>query len=171
MKLLQVIVATLGLAVGSAFAGPIIDKNPLPVEVGCPCFFPGLQVGAFASGYLPRGENEESAAGGGVNFTYFFTENIGLEYSYSVHATDSEMHINALDLIYRLPIGFTCWAPYVMGGGAVYANSFTEGAYRLGGGLEYRLDNCIAVFSDATYNWIQEEPDALQVRLGLRVPF
>ena len=81
MKLLQVTLATLALGSGLAHAGPAIDKNPLPVDAGCPCFFPGLQVGTFASAYLARGKNEESAAGAGVNFTYFFTENIGLEYS------------------------------------------------------------------------------------------
>jgi len=170
MKLLQVTIAILALGGGLVHAGPVIDKNPV-VDPGCPCFFPGLQVGAFASAYLPRGENEESAAGAGVNFTYFFTENIGLEYSYSVHATDSQKHINALDLMYRLPIGYTCWAPYVLAGGALYSNGSNEGAYRLGGGVEYRLDNCMAVFSDATYNWVQAEPDAVHMRLGVRVPF
>jgi hypothetical protein len=170
MKLLRVTLATLALCSGLAFAGPVVDKNPIPVDASCPCFFPGLQVGMFASGYLPRGA-EEDAIGGGVNFTYFFTENIGLEYSYSVHATDSEKHINALDLIYRLPIGYSCFAPYVMGGGAVFSNGSNEGATRLGGGLEYRFDNCVALFSDATYNWVKEEPDAVQVRLGMRLPF
>ena len=167
---MHVTIAILGLASGFAYAGPPLDKNPI-VDASCPCFFPGLQVGAFASGFLPRQNGGDSAAGGGVNFAYFFNDNFGLEYSYSVHATDSETHINALDLIYRMPLGYTCWAPYVMGGGALVSDGSNEAAYRLGGGLEYRFDNCVAAFSDATYNWIQQEPDAVHVRLGLRVPF
>jgi hypothetical protein len=171
MKLMHVTIAILGLAAGLASAGPaVIDKNPI-VDASCPCFFPGLQVGVFASGYLPAGDDPEDALGGGVNFAYFFNDNLGLEYSYSVHATDSEKHINALDLIYRMPLGYSCLAPYVMGGGALFSNSSNEGAYRLGGGLEYRFDNCIGVFSDATYNWIHQEADAVHVRMGLRVPF
>jgi opacity protein-like surface antigen len=173
MKRLQATVATLALGLGLAHAGPVIDKNPVPVDPSCPCFYPGLQVGAFASGYLPRDEQAEDALGGGVAFTYYFTENIGLEYSYAVHATDSEKHINALDLMYRLPVGMSCLAPYLMGGGAIFSNGENNWAWRLGAGVEYRLQNllCSAIFADGTYNWTDGETDAVQVRLGLRVPF
>lgn len=171
MKLLQRSVALFALGIGWACADPVPDKNPSPVDANCSCFFPGLQVGAFMSGYLPRGKDGESAAGGGVAFTYFFTEKIALEYSYSANATESEMHINALDLVYRVPLAGDCLAPYVMGGGALFANSVNQGAYRLGGGVEYRFENCIALFSDATYNWIQQEPDVVNLRFGLRLPF
>ncbi len=177
MKRVTATFVTLAAAISIAQAGPVIveDKNPIPVDPSCPCFFPGLQVGAFASGYLPNSDGVygdlEDALGGGVLLSYFFTERIGLEYSYAVHATDSEKHINALDVIYRLPLGNSCWAPYLLGGGAVFSNGDNEGAWRLGGGLEYRLPSCTAIFADATYNWVEDEPDATQVRLGFRLAF
>lgn len=171
MKRLQVSIAMCLLGVGGVMADSPPDKNPLIEDASCPCLFPGLHVGAFASGLLPRGKGGENAMGGGIAFTYFFTEKVALEYSYSANATDPQTHINALDLVYRLPLQSLCWSPYVMGGGAVFSNAQNEGAYRLGGGLEYRFENCVALFSDATYNWIQREPDAVNLRLGLRLPF
>jgi len=173
MKLLQATLATLALGIGLAQAGPVIDKNPIPVDPSCPCFYPGLQVGAFASGYLSQGGPVEDALGGGVAFSYYFTENIGLEYSYAVHATASEKHINALDLMYRVPVGSSCLAPYLLGGGAILSNGENNWAWRGGAGLEYRFQNllCSALFADGTYNWADGESDAIQIRLGLRVPF
>ncbi len=173
MKLLQATLATFVLGIGLAHAGPFIDKNPvISVDPSCPCFFPGFEVGAFVGGYLPT--SGEDALGGGVSLTYFFTENLGLDYSYSVYATESEKHINALDLLYRIPLGNSCWAPYFLGGGAVFSNSDNNGAFRLGGGVEWRMSYfamCPAVFTDATYNWVDGGSDAVQVRLGFRVPF
>ncbi len=169
MKKLLASIATLVTFGGLAVAGPVIDKNPI-IDPSCPCFATGLGVGGFVGGYL---SDSEDALGGGVDLTYFFTENLGLNYSYGVYATDSEKHVNALDVIYRMPWGNSCFAPYLLGGGALFSNSSNNGAYRAGVGAEYRLAgrNCGAIFGDGTYNWVNDHEDAVVVRLGYRILF
>ncbi len=153
------------------FAGPAMEKNVIiPVDPSCPCFTPGLNIGGFAAGYLPS-SGDQDGLGGGVSFAYYFTERIGVDLSYAVHGTDPEKHVTALDLVYRVPLGSSCWAPYLLTGGAVYSNGENQGGFRVGGGLEYRMGNCSALFADGTYNWVNDEPNATTVRLGLRIPF
>lgn len=168
MKKLIASVATLGALAGFAVAGPVVDKNVV-VDPTCQCFNAGWGVGVFASGLLNG--PQEDALGGGVELSYFFNKNFGVLYSYSAHATDSEEHVNALDLVYRMPLGNSCWAPYLIGGGALFSDGSNQGAYRAGAGIEYRLASCSAIFADGTYNWIATLDDAVQVRLGYRFAF
>jgi hypothetical protein len=174
MKQLLASLATLLTFGGLAVAGPVISKNPI-VDPRCECFATGLGVGGFVSGILWDGDQyDDDALGGGVDLTYFFTENLGVNYSYSVFGTDSEKHVNALDFVYRMPLGNSCLAPYFLGGGGVISNGSNLGLWRAGVGAEYRLPNwnCSAIFADATWNWIStNDDDAAIVRLGYRVQF
>lgn len=190
MKLLTCTLTITALGAAAVFAGSGYDKNPkspLVVDPRCPCFFEGLQVGFFATGlwgpdalgneYLDGGGTRgDDALGAGVSFAYYFTENIAVEYSYSWLATESDRHIHALDLLYRMPLGNTCWAPYLMGGAGVNTDGGSAGLYRLGAGVEYRLANCVGIFADYSHNWIAGGDegwgnDFNLGRAGFRIPF
>lgn len=195
MKLLSATSIVLALGVVAAFAGPDYHKNaksPLVVDPSCPCFFEGLQVGIYAAAlwgpdalgneYVNNpiaggpAETGDDAFGAGVSLTYYFTENIALEYNYTWVDTRSDRHLNTLDLLYRMPLGDSCWAPYVMGGAGLNSDSDTVGVYRLGAGLEYRLANCVGVFADYTHNWVGGGEEGWGNgfnlgRAGFRIPF
>ncbi len=200
MKLLNATLTVLALGVASASAGPLYQsptytKNPkavVPVDPSCPCFFEGFQVGAFVSGvwgpdslgneYLNNpvpgaaASEGDDALGAGVSLAYYFTRNIALEYSYSWQDTRSDRHIHTLDFLWRMPLGYTCWAPYLIGGGGLNTDGGTRGIYRAGGGIEYRLANCVGIFADYTYNWIAGGDAGWDnsfnlARAGLRIPF
>ncbi|NNE92636.1 MAG: outer membrane beta-barrel protein [Verrucomicrobiales bacterium] len=164
------------LAVSGSFAvagggkAPVIeDKIPL----GCACFDPGFEFSGFAAGILPE-EWGDDELGGGVSLAYFLSENIGVELSYSVLATDSEEHVVTGNIVYRFPIKDICVAPYVLVGGGLVTNSDTHGLFDVGGGIDVRFDSwgCIGIFADATYNWVEDDgQDFTLIRAGFRVPF
>jgi len=194
MKLLQATLTITALFAGHALAGPVTYKNPKTqiVDPRCPCFFEGLEVGTYVSGlwgpdslgneYINNpvagapGTQGDDALGVGVNLTYFFTERVAVEYSYTWHDTNSDRHLHTLDFLYRHPLGYSCWAPYILGGGGINSNGGTAGVYRVGGGIEYRLPNCVGIFADYTYNWIAGGDegwgnDFNLARAGFRIPF
>lgn len=192
MKLLNATLTVITLGVVTSFAGPDGYKNPLTVDNRCPCFFEGLQVGVFATGvwgpnalgneYINNpvagapGQKGDNALGAGVSLTYYFTESFALEYSYSWLDSRSDRHINALDALYRFRLDDSCWAPYLMGGIGLNSDGGTEGIYRLGAGVEYRLSNCVGIFADYSHNWVAGGDegwgnDFNLGRAGLRIPF
>lgn len=194
MKLLNAILSVIALGVITAAAGSSYDKgkNPLVVDARCPCFFEGLQVGFYGVGlwgpnslgneYINNpvsgapAEGEDDALGLGVSLTYYFTDKIAVEYSYSWANSRSDRHMNTLDLLYRIPLGNTCWAPYVMGGGGLNSDGTTVGVFQAGAGIEYRLPNCVGVFVDYSHNWVAGGDegwgnDFNLGRAGFRIPF
>lgn len=169
------------LAITAVFAGlgtagdskaPVAPKVPLP-PLGCACFDGGFEFSAFGSGILFNGYGDD-ALGGGVALGYFLTENIGIEASYSVHATDpSEEHLITANAVFRLPIKSACIAPYLLAGGGLITNSDTNGLFDLGAGIDIRLEalGCLGIFADATYNWVDDATDFTLIRIGARIPF
>jgi opacity protein-like surface antigen len=137
------------------------------------------------------------AWGGGVGVNYFFTRNFGLGLEGDVlRPTGAGINHDpagqfALNLLARLPIGETGWAPYAIGGiggflpGGSY-NYFTalQRTFRdsnsedilfeghLGLGVEYRFTPNIGVFTDGRYEWVQNgHDDFAQIRTGIRFAF
>lgn len=174
MKKIVATFTTLMLGLGAAFAGPIVDKNPPIVDV-CDCYPPGFQLSGFVSGLFPENGGDE-AIGGGASLAYFFTEKVGLEASYHAYnSTPDVLHFSTLDLVYRLftDTNPTCWSVYALAGGGIRSNGQNDGLYRAGLGIERRFEsmNCLGVFLDGTYNWINDQDDAVIARLGFRIPF
>jgi hypothetical protein len=190
MKVTVSYLATL-LWCGSALAGPVSEpyaseKNMVAEPVG-PCYLPGFEFGLFGSGiwgpdslgneYHPPVKGDD-ALGAGVSLAYFFTARIGLEYSYAWHATESDRHLHTLDLRYRMPLGDSCLAPYLIGGGGVNTDGGVFGVYRAGAGLEYRPEAWagVGIFADYTHNWIAGGSEGWgnsfnQGRVGIRFQF
>ncbi len=151
--------------------GKTVDTYVDKVPLGCNCYDPGFEFSGFLAGIIP--EESGGELGGGASLGYFLTENVGVELSYSILATDSAEHVVTGNLVYRFPIKDACIAPYILVGGGVKTNASTAGLYDVGAGLDMRFDSwgCLGVFTDATYNWLSDEQDFTLVRLGFRVPF
>lgn len=175
MKALATLLLTAALA-STAIAGPISSKNPKapvmppPPPAGCDCFAPGAAFGLFGGAILPSDGNYDDALGGGVLGEYFFTENVGIQGSYGLYATDSEHHAFDASLVLRAPIKSLCLAPYILAGGGFSTNSNNEGNWLVGGGLDYRFSNCTGIFADGAYHFA-ENGDYTIVRLGVKFPF
>ncbi len=175
MKKLLTIMAALAATASLGVAGSgkeVYDSGKVIIDPGCACYDPGFEFSGFLAGILPEEGDDE--LGGGASLGYFLTENVGVELSYSVLATESEEHVVTGNLVYRFPMKDACIAPYVLVGGGVVTNGHTNGLYDVGGGIDVRFDSwgCIGVFADATYNWVEDDgADFTLVRLGFRVPF
>lgn len=168
----------MSLALASAaVAGPIAAKNPKapvmpPPPAGCECFAPGFAVGIFGGAILPDSDAADDELGGGLLGEYFFTENIGLQGSYGIFATESEHHAFDANLILRAPIKSICIAPYALVGGGYSTNSDSEANLHVGGGIDIRLPaaGCTGVFADGAY-YFGEDNEYTIVRLGVKIPF
>ena len=140
----------------------------------CECFNANTaNVSVFAAAILPQNSTAEldDAFGGGIAMDYFFTENVGLEGSYSVFSTDTAVHQISGSLVLRLPIRSICLAPYALLGGSYHTNSVNQGTWHVGAGLDYRFANCVGIFADAQYNWAQDTSDYTTVRTGVKIGF
>ncbi len=159
---------------GTAFAGTYAPPSKAVTYEQPPvvtsCFQPGFQFSGFAAGIFPEGDAFEDELGGGVSLGYFYNENFGFDLSAAVYATDSEIHNYTIDAIYRLPFG--CVAPYAIVGGGVHTNGHTEGLFRFGGGVDFRLNDGFSLFTDGTYNLLGGDfEDYTTARVGLRWVF
>jgi hypothetical protein len=180
MKKLLSTIVLLAVSAGLATAGDYYSKAPVskgPVVVPppvCPCFDPGVELSLFGS-YLVPETDADNEWGGGAGVGMFFTENIGINTSYNAHALDSVLHTITADLVLRMPIHELCIAPYVFAGGGVATNGSTEGLWRVGGGLDVRMDamGCVGFFVDGSFNWLEGDShdDGTIVRLGVKIPF
>lgn len=178
MKTLATMFITVAL-VSSAFAGPVYSEKggktvqPMAPPAGCDCFAPGFALGIFGSGIIFDGGSEDDALGGGVLAEYFFTENIGLQGSYGIYATNSEHHEFDAALVVRFPIKELCIAPYILGGGGFATNSDDAWNVFVGGGVEARFPgmDCMGVFADGAYHWSEDDDDNFTlVRIGVKFP-
>ena len=165
--------ATAGTGYVSYGASP---KGPAPMAVPslCECFNANTaNFSVFAAALFPETTSADfdDAVGGGVAMNYFFTENLGVEGSYALYNTESEVHQLSASIILRLPIKSLCLAPYLIGGGSFHTDGVTQGTFHAGGGIDYRFANCVGLFADAQYNWADKTVDYTTVRGGLRVGF
>lgn len=172
--------AAFGMASAQAGSGYVsygaAPKAPVPMDVPslCECFNGNTtNVSVFAAAILPETESKdfEDSFGGGLALNYFFTENFGLEGSYTAFGTDSVVHQVSGSIILRFPIKSICLAPYALAGGSLHSDGVNQGTWHVGAGLDYRFANCVGVFADAQYNWAEDTVDYTTVRGGLRVGF
>jgi hypothetical protein len=175
----------LGVLAAIAFTGNVVagtdyktSKNV--VEDTCLYRNSEFQVDTFATGAFYK--NGRPGWGGGLGLNYFLFRYIGLGIEQDLIGRDDNGS-NAYaewgtigNVFLRYPICSLNLAPYVMvGGGAFYGTSKTTGVGHVGGGLEYRFNNNIGVFTDArwlfTGNGNNDDNGALLGRAGLRFSF
>ena len=110
--------------------------------------------------------------GGNVGVNYFITQNIGVGADANMSANGGNFVGGVLgDLILRLPLGNSGFAPYVLGGGGRTTDGSWQWVGQGGVGLEYRFTHMIGLFADGRYIWPQHTSDALLLRVGVRIAF
>ena len=116
-------------------------------------------------------KNTQWGAGAGVN--YFATRYLGIggEGYWQDDHDQPFVHSASGNLLLRLPLGQSGFAPYAMGGGG---HQFDGGRYsfgQAGGGLEYRFCAHLGFFIDARMVWPNETKMYGVARAGLRFSF
>jgi len=116
-------------------------------------------------------KNTQWGAGAGVN--YFATHYLGIggEGYWQNDHDQPFVHSASGNLLLRLPLGQSGFAPYAMGGGG---HQFDGGKYwfgQAGGGLEYRFCANVGLFIDARMVWPDETKMYGVARAGLRFSF
>ena len=146
----------------------VVEKNPVVIPPAC--YDGGFEFSGFVAGFFPDGGHYDDAAGGGISISHFYNEHFGFDFSAAVYGTDSEVQNYTLDAVYRIP--FNCVAPYAIVGGGVHTNGETEGLFRFGGGIDFRMMDNGSIFADGTYNILGGDVDDYTIaRLGLRFEF
>lgn len=112
--------------------------------------------------------------GGGAGINYFFTRYIGIGGdAYVEHPDHHYIETPSGNLIVRIPILDTGFAPYVFGGGGYQfsedaaGQDFAQG----GGGVEFRFERDIGLFVDGRYVFTDKTQNYAVVRAGIRLSF
>jgi len=114
--------------------------------------------------------NTQGGAGVGVN--YFFTRYVGIGAdAYSENTTGTFIDNASGNLIVRLPLGESGFAPYAFGGGGHQFDAAKLSFGQAGAGMEYRFCHNIGVFIDARCVWPNETKYYGVGRAGLRFAF
>jgi len=93
-------------------------------------------------------ENGRLGAGAGLN--YFFTRNLGLGLdAYSENTAASFVDSGSANLILRLPLGQSRFAPYIFGGGGRNFEQLRSWFADAGAGIECRITPHLGAFVDA----------------------
>jgi hypothetical protein len=175
MSSVLAIVAMISMAV----AGTENKKNVI-AEDACNFRDNEWQIDAYGAGAFYK--NGRPGWGGGIGVNYIFARYFGIGVEQDLVGRNSNGSgayaewATLGNLFLRYPICSLNLAPYaVIGGGALYGTSKGIGVGTVGGGLEWRFDENISVFSDArwlyTGNGNNDYNGAVLGRAGVRVAF
>ncbi len=110
--------------------------------------------------------------GGDVGLNYFFTRHIGLGVDVNMPDNGGNLIDSMLgNLIGRIPLGNSGFAPYVFGGGGRTTDRNWDWTGHAGAGLEFRFSHTVGVYTDGRYLWPQHRTDGLLLRTGIRIAF
>lgn len=110
--------------------------------------------------------------GGDVGLNYFFTREIGLSADINMPDNGGNLVDAVLgNVIGRLPLGNSGFAPYLFGGGGRTTDRTWEWMGQAGLGLEFRFNKTIGLYSDGRYLWPQHSAEGLLLRAGIRIVF
>jgi Outer membrane protein beta-barrel domain len=115
---------------------------------------------------------QDTEVGAGVGVNYFLTRNLGVGVDmYSEDTTGKFIDSMSGNVILRLPLGHSGFAPYAYGGGG-YQFDFDEVWFaQFGGGIEYRFSRNWGAFLDARYVITDKTENYGLARLGVRFAF
>jgi len=110
--------------------------------------------------------------GAGLGLSYFITRNIGIGAdAYSENTTGVFVDSASANLILRLPLGQSGFAPYAFGGGGRQFDMAKVWFGQIGAGMEYRFTPKVGVFMDARWVLPDETKYYGVARLGVRFAF
>jgi len=157
-----------------AVAGTDSKKTVISEEV-CKFRDNEFQIDAFGLGAFYQGGRP--GWGGGLGVNYFFARYFGLGVEQDLFGRNSDGSAGYTEwgtfgnAFLRYPICSWSIAPYaVVGGGVVYGKTKPVGGGTVGGGLEYRLTDNVALFGDARWMYTQND-NGVMARTGLKVAF
>jgi hypothetical protein len=166
--LLLAAMSALGAETASKNRGDIYRSSELSVDG-----FGTASLGAYTLNHISNNrirQNTEFGVGAGIN--YFITRNIGIGAdAYSENTTGAFIDSASANLILRLPLGQSGFAPYAFGGGGHQFDLAKLSFGQAGAGLEYRFTPHVGVFLDARAVWPNETKYYGVGRLGLRFSF
>ena len=142
--------------------------NELSVDV-----FGTASLGKYSIKHLSGSRvRHDTRLGAGVGLSYFITRNIGIGAdAYSENTTGVFVDSAAANLILRLPLGQSGFAPYAFGGGGRQFEMIEAWFGQFGAGMEYRFTANVGVFVDARCVLPDETKYYGVARLGLRFAF
>lgn len=115
-------------------------------------------------------QNTQFGLGAGLN--YFVTRYVGVgAEAYSRNLTGVFIDNASANLLVRLPLGQSGWAPYVAGGGGHQFDDQKLWFGQAGGGIEYRFCKHVGLFVDARVVWPNETKAYGVARAGLNFAF
>jgi hypothetical protein len=110
--------------------------------------------------------------GAGAGLNYFFTRNIGIGgEAYSEGLDGAFIDSASANLLLRLPLGRSGFAPYALGGGGYQFDMAEVWFAQFGGGMEYRFTQKVGLFLDARMVLPEETKYFGVARLGMRFAF
>ena len=115
---------------------------------------------------------QDTEFGAGVGPNYFITRNFGIGADiYAENTTGVFVDSASANLILRLPLGHSGFAPSVYGGGGRQFDLSDVWFAQLGAGMEYRFTRYVGDFLDARWVLPDETKYYGIVRLGIRFAF
>jgi hypothetical protein len=119
-----------------------------------------------------RTVRQDTKFGAGAGLSYYITRYIGIgAEAYSQNTTGTFIDSASANLMLRLPLGQSGFAPYIFGGGGHQFDQTDFWFGQAGGGMEYRFCPHVGVFLDARAVWPNETKNYGVARLGLRFAF
>jgi hypothetical protein len=145
--------------------------------------YPANQLSLDAFGTISEGEhtiehitsqNVKNGARGGVGagVNYFITRYIGIgAEGYSENTSGPFIDNLSGNVILRVPLGQSGFAPYAYGGGGYQFDSLKAGFIQAGAGMEFRFTPHIGLFTDARFVVPNKTSFFGVGRAGLRIAF
>jgi hypothetical protein len=145
--------------------------------------YPANQLSLDAFGTISEGEhtiehitsqNVKNGARGGVGagVNYFICRYVGIgAEAYSENTSGPFIDNASGNLIVRVPLGQSGFAPYVYGGGGYQFDSLKAGFIQAGAGMEFRFTPHIGLFTDARFVVPNKTSFYGVGRAGLRIAF
>jgi len=94
--------------------------------------------------------NDNTKLGAGVGANYFFTRNLGVgAEAYSQNDGGDFVNNVTGNILARLPLGESGFAPYALAGGGYRFQDVQTWLMQAGGGIEYRFCKNLGIFLDA----------------------
>jgi hypothetical protein len=110
--------------------------------------------------------------GAGLGLNYFVTRNFGIGAdAYAQDTTGVFVDSASVNLILRLPLGHSGFAPYAFGGGGRQFDLAKVWFGQIGAGMEYRFTRHVGAFVDARWVLPGETKSYGVARLGVRFAF
>lgn len=130
-------------------------------------------LGAYSLDHLSGDKvRHNTRLGAGVGINYFFTRNIGVGLdAYSENTTGAFVDSASANLILRLPLGQSGFAPFVYGGGGRQFDLLKAWFGQIGAGIEYRFCPKMGIFLDTRWVLPDEAKNYDVARLGMRFAF